>query len=156
MSQVDAREGNLSQCNTDPGTMLSGSLCHSPQQPTEEVRQLAPRPVCNRNGCLHYVLTGGGWVCISPVLPDRQMPAESSPGGVYSGSGDPCVGRPALVPGPTGPSNRIPFACAVTLSASSRPLQQGTLICATRLAPASHLETIRETHLAEGISSALI
>ena len=137
ISRVDAREVNLSHHNTDPGAMLSGSLCHSHQQPTEEVRQMAPRPVHNRNGRLYYVLAGGSRVCISPVLPDRQMPAESSPGGVYSGSGDHCVGRPALVPGPTGPPNRI---------------EQATPTGATRSAPASRLETIRETHLAEGIS----
>ena len=100
VSGVDAREVNLSQCHTDPGPMLSGPLCHSPQQPAGEVRQLAPRPVRDRNGCLYYVVAGGSRVCISPVLRDRQMPTESSPGGVYSGSGDPRVGRPALVPGP--------------------------------------------------------
>ena len=129
--------------------MLSGPLCHSPQQPAGE---LAPRPVRDRNGCLYYVVAGGSRVCISPVLRNRQMPTESSPGGVYSGSGDPRVGRPALVSSPAGPPNRIPSAIAVTRSAPSGSLQQGTPTSATRSTPASRLETIRETHLAEGIS----
>ena len=88
VSGVDAGEVNLSHCHTDPGLMLSGPLCHSPQQPPGEVNQLAPRPVCDGNRCLYYVVTGGGRVCISPILRDRQMPTECSPGGVYSGSGD--------------------------------------------------------------------
>ena len=66
--------------------------------------------------------------------------------------GDPCVGRPALVSGPTGPLNRIPPAIAITQSTSSGPLKQGTPISAMRSAPTSRLETIRETHFAEGIS----
>ena len=49
VSRVDARDVNLSQRHTDPGLLLSGSLRHSSQQPTGE---LAPRPVCDSNGCL--------------------------------------------------------------------------------------------------------
>ena len=76
------------------------------------------------------------------ILRDRQMPAESSTGGVYNDSGDPCVGRPALVPGPTGPLNRIPPAIAVTRSTFSGPLQQGTPISATRSAPVAAWTTL--------------
>ena len=112
--------------------------------PEEKVLKILKR-------CLYYVVAGGSRVCISPVLRNRQMPTESVPGGVYSGSGDPRVGRPALVSGPAGPPNTIPSAIAVTRSAPSGSLQQGTPTSATRSTPASRLETIRETHLAEGI-----
>ena len=56
VSGVDAREVNLLRRHTDPGPMLSGPLCHSSQQPTEEVYQLVSRPVCGPSGCLYYVM----------------------------------------------------------------------------------------------------
>ena len=114
IGRVDAREFDLSQHHTDSGPLLGGSLRHSSQQSTEEACQLAPRPICDSKGCLYYVVAGGGRVCISPVLPNRQMPAENPPRGVHSGTGNPCVGRPALVPGPIGPPGRIPPAVTNT------------------------------------------
>ena len=101
VSRVDAREIDLPQYHSDPGPMHSGPVCHKPQQPTGQVCQLAPRPVCDGNGRLCYVMAGG----------------------------------------------------------ARRPLQPGTPVSGLRKTSASRLESIRNIHLAEGLSewaSALI
>ena len=159
VSRVDAREIDLPQYHPDPGPMHSGPVCHSPQQPTGQVCQLASRPVCDGNGRLCYVMAGGARVRISPILPNKQVPAEGPPRPLLNSAGNPLVGRPAMVSSPSGSPGRLPLAAAQPRSAPGRPLQPDTPVSGPRKTSASRLESIRNIHLAEGLSeraSALI
>ena len=152
ISRMDAGEVSMLQHHAAPGSMFSGPLCNPPEQSSEEVSQLAPPPLCDSNGCLYYVLVGGSWVCISPILPNQQMSAESSPRGVCGGANSSSVGYPTLVPSTPGPPNTIPPDVTSTRATSGGPLQQSTPTSGEKPAPASHLEAIRERHIAEGVS----
>ena len=123
--------------------MLSGSLCHSPQQPIE-VCQLAPRPVRDRNGRLHYVLAGGcSFSLIGRCL--QKVRLEGCTVVLVTSVWDVQPSYPVLL------DLKIEYPLLLP-SHIQLLVQQGTPICATRSAPASHVETIRETHLTEGIS----
>lgn len=82
ISGVDAGQEHMSQSNADPGTMLGGPVCISNQQPTGEVRQLAPRPFCSGSRCLPMVVAGRNWVRISPLCNDREVSSKDTPGRV--------------------------------------------------------------------------
>ena len=72
----------MPQHHAHAGPLLNRSLCHSSELSATETRQLAPRPICNSNRCINYLMAGGSRVHVSPILPDWQMPTGSVAGGV--------------------------------------------------------------------------
>ena len=131
--------------------MLDRFTCHSrsiriqTQQPTGQVHQLAPRPICDSDKCLPVEKLGMHFPCL-------QIPAEDTPGGVYSGSGKPCVGHTTLVPNLTGPAGRIPTTTPSTQEATLRPIQQSSPPSGVQPTPISRLESLRKCHTAVNFS----
>ena len=151
-SRVDAGKVNLPQGNADPGTMLNRSLRNQTQQPAGKVHKLAPRPIRNCNRRLPVVLAGRDWVHISPICTDWQMSAEGAPRTVYSGSDHPHMEHTTLVPSVTGPSGRVPIIASNTKQTPNRPFQQSASSNSEQPTAVGRLESVRKTHIAEGIS----
>ena len=151
-SRVDAGKVNLPQGNADPGTMLNRSLRNQTQQPAGKVHKLAPRPIRNCNRRLPVVLAGRDWVRISPICTDWQMSAEGAPRTVYSGSDHPHMEHTTLVPSVTGPSGRVPIIAPNTKQTPNRPFQQSASSNSEQPTAVGRLESVRKTHIAEGIS----
>ena len=95
-----------------------------------------------------------GFVCHqAQQSAEGQMPAEGTPGRVWSCAGNSCVEHPTLVYGPTGPPGGvIPSTAANAEPAPTTPLQQGPPSSGMKPASAGRMESILQSHHVEGIS----
>ena len=80
------------------------------------------------------------------------MSPEGVAGGLQGDSGHSDMGHTTMVPGTPGAANRLPNSATKRRITSEGPIQQGSSPIGDKTAAVSHLEGLRKSHVAEGIS----
>ena len=71
--RMGSGHADLPESNGDQRSMHSGSFCLTPFSKATNILQLEIRPGSNSSECAHTALEDGEGVCLSTLLPDRQM-----------------------------------------------------------------------------------
>ena len=102
ISRVETEGGGVSADNGINGGVLCGPIRFPGQCSAETVCELETRSQRNGNRCPTNIMERVEGICVSTLLPHRQMPEESQGRQGILGAGSPNMEIPALVPGSTG------------------------------------------------------
>lgn len=127
-------------------------ICNTSQPPVKSLRELATRSFCRGNGCIPNALEGSAGLCISTLCPGQKVPPEDSSGGEHGGLGRPNLGDSAMVSLSSAASDRLPVVVASSLRPSERSIREEASSSAPASVTVSHLESLRDQHLAAGFS----
>ena len=150
--RMEATSGNILADHTNTGEVRSRPFCNTAKHSIGEVCELEARPRSDRVRCITTELDRPDGVCLSPLLPNRQVPQESERGKSIPDTNSPSVEVSAVVSGTPGAVDRLSSGPTSKSSTLDRPVRQASPSDGGRSTPASRLEAIRSRQLAEGIS----
>ena len=153
ISRMEAAGEHLSSCLGLAGAMSGRSICNLPKPSTSTVCELEARPSCSGDRCFRDEMGGLSGVCLSSLFPSGQVPTQGDTRGVHNCTNSTCVASPSMVPDPAEVPGGVPSVATQTSSVANGPLQQVTPSLTEGTATACCVESIRQRHSAEGISS---
>ena len=153
ISGMEAAGEHLSSSFGLAGAMPDRPICDSPKPSTSTVCELEARPSCSGNRCFRDEVGRLSGVCLSSLFPSGQVLSQGDTRGVYNYTNSTCVASPSMIPNLAEVPGRVPSITTQTSSAANRPLQQVAPSHTEGTATACRVESIRQRHSAEGISS---
>jgi len=140
---VDASQRSFPTNSGDAGAMQDRPVCNQAESPAADLYQLEARSFCPRDGCTLPRLEDVGGLCLSPILLDREMSAETPSGEERHNNSSAMVVLPSMVSGPTRESNRPPIASAKLQGSTSQPNRPNSSTSRPRESTASHMQSIQ-------------
>ena len=95
--RVDAAQRSLPTDSADTGPMQDRPVCNQAEPPAAELYQLEARSVCSGDRCTPPRLEDVGGVRLSPILLDREMSTEDSPGEKHHNDSSAMVVLPSML-----------------------------------------------------------
>ena len=123
ISRVETEQTSPSSCNQDNGELQHRSVCNTSEQSTQAVRQLETGPIHHSHRRNDTQLEGQRSVCLSTILPDREMSTEGGGGEGDTDTHSTYVEYAALVPSSPGPADSTPSLAASKARLPDRPIQ---------------------------------
>ena len=84
VSRMDAGHNSVQENNPNIRTLLNRPVCIQTEQPVKKLRQLETRPLLCGHRCLPDFMERRARLCLSPIFPSWEMPAEDPSRGLYS------------------------------------------------------------------------
>ena len=140
------------EVSADTGPMQDRPVCNQAEPPAAELYQLEARSVCSGDRCTPPRLEDVGGVHLSPILLDREMSTEDSPGEEHHNDSSAMVGLPSMVPSFTGESSRPPIASTQSQGSPVQPSRPYSPTSRPRTSTASRMQSIRGQYEAAGVS----
>ena len=150
--RVDAAQRSLPTDSADTGPMQDRHVCNQAEPPAAELYQLEARSVCSGDRCTPPRLEDVGGVRLSPILLDREMSTEDSPGEEHHNDSSAMVVLPSMVPSFTGESSKPPIASTQSQGSPVQPSRPYSPTSRPRTSTASRMQSIRGQYEAAGVS----
>ena len=153
IGRMETAGEHLSSCLGLAGAMSGQPICNSPKPSTSTVCELEARPSCSGDRCFRDEMGGLSGICLSSLFTSGQVPTQGDTRGVHNCTNSFCVASPSMVPNPAEVPGGVPSAATQTSLVANRHLQLVTPSLTEGAATACRVESIRQRHSAEGISS---
>ena len=119
IGRVDAAPSTVSVDNAKHGSMSSGPVCDTSEQPAAVLRQLAAESICNCYRHISDFVEISERICFSTFPPGGEVPEKDQGGEKFNPVDSSCLADPVLVPSAAG----IISGCSNAVAKSSGPSQ---------------------------------
>ena len=141
-------------CSASPDTRLlqGGPVRNTPEHSVSTVCSMEARPLRDGDGCPRDIMVRSARICISPLQPRGEMPAQAGNGGVNNSASSTCMASPVIVPTSSGVSNRPPSSPPMVSLPSPGPIRPATPSTPVSLPPSRRLEGLVQKLTEDGVS----
>ena len=156
LQRLEAEEGNFPTAGRQNRPLLNRSLCLPHQCPTDRLLQLETRSVCSGHRCPLNFMAGPHSLHVPSICIDTPVLGEAEDGEGHSHPDSPSMATTELVPTVARVSDRPPDP---TAPITGHPDRCGGSVPPNGVIgtpPVGHLDVIRRSYLARGISDRVI
>ena len=150
LQQLDAEQESIQSNQPPMGPHTDGPLCRPTERSGREVHELASRPRGSGHGRISDNMEQLGMLCF--ILPDNEVPGESSEGERRNSHSNPGLANPAILPYATEHVCLQPHLVAANAESASMPRGEHPTTHENTNSEISGVESFRRQKEAAGVS----